>query len=96
MSEWLARWIRLGSMTITNAPFSRALMMRDAIIGWFSVVLEPVTRMQVASSSSGTELVIAPLPKAWARPVTVGAWQSLAQWSMLLVPTTPRANFIST
>ena len=32
-SEWLAIWIRLGSMTMTKAPFSLALMIRDAIIG---------------------------------------------------------------
>jgi hypothetical protein len=41
-----------------------------------------------------TELVIAPEPNASARPMTVDEWQSLAQWSMLLVPKTLRASFI--
>ena len=36
---------------------------------------------------------MAPLPSDWARPVTVEAWQSRAQWSTLLVPTAARMNF---
>jgi hypothetical protein len=38
-------------------------------------------------------LVIAPLPKAAARPATVELCQSRAQWSMLLVCSTARVNF---
>jgi hypothetical protein len=57
------------------------------------VVLEPMTNMQPASSISSMELVMAPLPKAAARPATVEECQSRAQWSTLLVPITARANF---
>jgi len=42
-------------------------------------VLEPVTRMRSASSRSGIELVIAPLPNAVARPATVEECQRRAQ-----------------
>jgi len=50
-------------------------------------------RMHLASASSDMELVMAPLPKARARADTVEAWQSRAQWSMLLVCITSRVNF---
>jgi hypothetical protein len=64
--------------------------------GWASVVLEPVIRKQrVCSLNSGVELVIAPLPKAAARPATVGACQRRAQWSTLLVLKKARASFWS-
>jgi hypothetical protein len=66
-----------------------------AISGWASLVFEPVIRIQAASSISGVELVIAPLPNAATRPATVGLCQSRAQWSTLLVPMTARANFCS-
>src|SRR5450830_1129167 len=86
--------MRLGSTTMRNAPFSSAPMTREATIGWFSVVLDPVIRIHDASSRSGIEFVIAPLPNALARPATVGAWQRRAQWSMLFVPITALANFM--
>ena len=43
------------------------------IIGWHSVVFEPITKMASATSTSLIELVIAPLPKARAKPATVEA-----------------------
>jgi hypothetical protein len=67
--------------------------MRVAIRGWHAVVLDPITKMELASSISAIELVMAPLPKAAARPATVEECQSRAQWSTLLVPITARANF---
>ena len=54
----------------------------------------PVIKKQSASSNSLIEFVIAPEPKVAARPATVDAWQSLAQWSTLLVLNTARASFI--
>ena len=42
------------------------------------------------------ELVIAPLPKAVARPATVELCHKRAQWSTLFVPITPRVNFCRT
>ena len=50
-------------------------------------------KMQSVSLSSAMELVMAPLPKAAARPATVEECQSRAQWSILLVPRTARVNF---
>ncbi len=83
-----------GSATMRLAPFSlTALMISLAITGWFSVVLLPMTRKQLADPRSWMLLVMAPEPKAWTRPATVGAWQRRAQWSTLLVPITARMNF---
>ena len=76
------------------APRSFAFRMWLATSGWASVVLEPMMRKHsVCSLNSGTELVIAPLPNAAARPATVGACQRRAQWSTLFVLTTARASF---
>jgi hypothetical protein len=57
------------------------------------VVLLPVTRMVSDLSTSAMGLVIAPLPKAMARPATVEECQSRAQWSMLFVPIAALMNF---
>jgi hypothetical protein len=54
-------------------------MILEATMGCWPVVLLPMTRMQSAFSISGTELVIAPLPNAAARPATVELCQSRAQ-----------------
>jgi hypothetical protein len=47
--------------------------------GWFSVVLDPVINMTSAFSIQAMVLVMAPLPKAAARPATVEECQSRAQ-----------------
>ena len=57
------------------------------------MVLEPVIRITSACAMSPMVLVIAPLPKAAARPATVEECQRRAQWSMLLVLSTARVNF---
>lgn len=44
-------------------------------------------------STSSYELVPPPAPKTAARPATEGACQVRLQLSMLLVPSTVRANF---
>jgi len=67
--------------------------MRVATRGCEEVVLEPMIKMHPASSISEMELVMAPLPKAAARPATVEECQRRAQWSTLLVPTPALANF---
>ena len=56
-----------------------ACLTKLEITGWFSVVLEPMTRMQSVSSSSAMELVMAPEPKEAARPATVELCQRRAQ-----------------
>jgi hypothetical protein len=50
-------------------------------------------KIALASASSGMELVMAPEPKAAARPTTVELCQRRAQWSTLLVPMAARENF---
>jgi hypothetical protein len=62
-------------------------------MGWASVVLEPMTKMALQLANSGRELVMAPEPKAAARPTTVELCQRRAQWSTLLVPSPARVNF---
>ena len=72
-------WMFLGSATMSLAPFSLALKIRRAISGWQAVVLDPMTKIQPASSISAMEFVMAPLPKAAARPATVEECQRRAQ-----------------
>jgi hypothetical protein len=84
-----------GSMTMSLAPLRAAASILSPMMGCYSVVLEPTMRMTSASSRSSIELVMAPLPKAVARPATVGLCHKRAQWSTLLVPTTARASFCS-
>ena len=45
---------------------------------------------------SSKELVAAPVPSISFIATAVGAWQTRAQQSMLLVPSTTRANFCAT
>lgn len=78
---------------MTLAPRRWARKTREAMRGCCSVVLEPMMKKAAASSRSGMELVMAPLPKAVARPATVEECQRRAQWSRLLVPRTARVNF---
>ena len=73
--------------------FRTAFLTSKAMTGWFSVVLEPMTKMQSALDISSMELVIAPLPNAIARPATVELCQRRAQWSTLFVPITALASF---
>ncbi|MOA27563.1 hypothetical protein D3C78_1484460 [compost metagenome] len=85
--------MRRGSTTISVAPRAWARSMRAPIIAWFSVTSAPITRISSAWSMSAMLLVIAPEPRVRARPATDGLWQMRAQWSMLWLPSTARANF---
>ena len=69
-----------------------AFLMRRAMMGWVSVVLEPMTSIAFAVSRSSMVLVIAPEPNVFARPATVGACHNRAQWSTLFVPMHARVN----
>ena len=82
-----------GSATMRREPFRTAFLMRSAMTGWVSVMLEPTTMISGDRSSSAIELLIAPRPTMTARPATVGACQVRAQLSTLLVPITARENF---
>jgi len=75
------------------APFFFACIMRRPISGCCSKVLVPMTKRHFDSAMSAIDWVIAPEPNAPASPTTVEAWQSRAQWSMLGVFKTARANF---
>ena len=74
-------------------PLRTARRILVAIKGCCSVVLEPITKIASAFSSSPIEFVMAPLPKEDAKPTTVLAWHRRAQWSTLFVPNTALANF---
>ena len=71
----LVSGICLGSATMSLAPRRTASFILRAMIGWFSVVLEPMTNSALASWISATELVIAPEPNFAARPATVALCQ---------------------
>ena len=89
--------MRRGSATISRVlPEATAWRIRMPITGWHSVVLEPMTKMTGVRRSSSMLLVMAPLPKARARPATVEAWHRRAQWSTLLVPKPARTSFCMT
>ena len=49
-----------------------------AMIGWASVVLDPITNINSESRISSIEFVIAPAPNIVTRPATVGACQVAA------------------
>ncbi len=85
--------IARGSTTISFAPRRLAFLMRSAAMGCDSLVFEPTMSTASAVSRSSNELVMAPLPRDWRRPVTVEAWQRRAQWSTFWVPITARMNF---
>ena len=76
-----------------RAPLRWALIMRLAMTGWVSLVLEPMMKMTSMPSISLMEFVMAPDPSLAARLATVGECQRRAQWSTLFVPTAARMNF---
>ena len=61
------------------APCSTAFFTKVAATGWASTMLEPMTMIILARANSLKEFVMAPEPKAAARPATVGACQVRAQ-----------------
>ena len=75
------------------APLRTARFISMAMMGWASVVLEPMTKSRSASRISWMELVIAPAPNIVTRPATVGACQVAAHWWQLLVPNAARESF---
>ena len=85
-----------GSITMRFAPPSACCLMRAPTTGWPSVALAPQSRMVRARSMSSKELVAAPVPSIAESARAEGAWQTRAQLSTLLVPSTTRANFWAT
>jgi hypothetical protein len=65
-------------------------------MGCVSRAFDPQRKMRSVSSVSRYETVPPPAPKTVARPATLGACQVRLQESMLLLPTTTRANFCAT
>ena len=78
------------------APWRAACLMRAPVTGCPSVGLAPQTRIVRASSISSSEFVAAPVPSVIFIAAAVGEWQTRAQQSMLLLPSTTRANFCAT
>jgi len=70
---------RRGSAMMSFAPFRFALIIFSAIMGWFSLVFEPMTNSTSLFSISCIEFVIAPEPNTVARPTTVVLCQRRAQ-----------------
>ena len=83
----------LGSATMSLAPRRTARFISMAMMGWASVVLDPITKSKSASRISGMLFVMAPAPNIVTRPATVGACQVAAHEWQLLVPNAARANF---
>ncbi len=93
MSARRAIQVLRGSQTISLAPLRRAFFISRPMIGWASVGFAPMRKSVWTFLISPIELVIAPEPKDEASPATVGAWQVVAHWSMLLVLPAVRASF---
>ncbi len=80
-------------MTIRGYPFMARCLILAPVTGWASVGLAPITSMHSVWPMSLMELVAAPVPNVRCNPRAVGEWQTRAQPSILLVPTTARMNF---
>ena len=87
--------MRRGSITTSGVPASAAWRMRAPTTGWASVGLAPATTMSPARSMSDRLALAAPVPVAWVKPIAVEEWQTRAQQSTLLVPTSARKSFCS-
>ena len=93
MSARRAIQVLRGSQTIRLAPRRSAFFISRPTIGCASVGFAPMRNSVWTFLISPMELVMAPEPKAAARPATVGAWQVVAHWSTLFVPPAARASF---
>ena len=74
--------VKRGSTWITVAPFAFACMTKRKAIGWFSAMLEPITRMQSELARSHWGSVAAPRPKVAPRLGTEVLCQTLAWFSI--------------
>ena len=94
MSAFWARPMSRGSTTMSLLPRSTAERRRMPRTGCASSALVPTIMMTSGTSvMSAMVLVIAPDPSVVARPATVGACQTRAQLSTLLVCRAQRAIF---
>ncbi|KJU86172.1 hypothetical protein MBAV_001635 [Candidatus Magnetobacterium bavaricum] len=92
-SAYLTRSIRLGSPMTILAPFLIAAFTCRDTMGCPSVVFDPKINSTSASLICASELLAAPAPNEVARPATVGACQTRAQLSTLLVCSVVLTNF---
>jgi hypothetical protein len=70
-----------------------AFFIQVAATGWFTVGLEPMTRISSACSTSRTGLLTAPEPTPSSSAATLEAWHRRVQWSTLLLPKPVRTSF---
>ncbi len=83
-------------MTIIFAPYLRtASFICKAMMGWFSLVFEPVTIITSLWITSLAVLDMADEPRACWSATTLPAWHSRVQWSTLLVRNSARNIFCS-
>ena len=73
--------VKRGSTWITVAPFPFACMTKRKAIGWFSAMLDPITRTQSELAKSHWASVAAPLPYVAPKLGTDEECQTLAWFS---------------
>ena len=93
IAAWRARGISRGSATMSLEPLRAACFRNVAITGWFSVVLEPITKRTSASPKSATVFDMEPLPIAVWSAYTLEEWHKRVQWSMFGVRRPARIIF---
>ena len=62
-------------------------------MGCDSVTLAPITNITSDLEISSIEFVVVLRPRVLLRAFKVGAWHSVSDWSILLVPIAALANF---
>ena len=90
---WRTRVWPRGSITKIWAPRLAACLKKVAATGWFSVGRAPITMITSASAAAVKGAVTAPEPIPSISAATEEAWQSLVQWSTLLLPKPVRTSF---
>ena len=86
--------VKRGSTWITVAPFSFACSTKRKAIGWFSAMLDPITRMTSELARSHCAMVAAPRPKAAPRLGTEEECQTLAWFSTQTMPNPAENTFL--
>ena len=86
--------VNRGSTCMTFAPRRCASTTKRKAIGWFSAMLEPITRMQSEFARSQSAMVAAPLPNDVPKLGTDDECQMRAWFSMLTIPKPPPNSFL--
>ena len=84
-SEYLSSAWPLGSKIKSLEPFLAAFFIKVDATGWLTEGFAPITQITSAFFASEKGAVTAPDPIFSNKAATDDAWQSLVQWSTLLV-----------